>query len=103
MEEIKLTHVCTKKVDNGEIEIYKIAGYTVRKRTYSDGSRYITIDPDKLAYLPLIDCRTDMEGNILDFEIQTTSYGTLPTGEIKKMVEALETAVSVVEILKKTF
>lgn len=103
MNELKLTLTNTKTIEDKKIELYEIADYTVKVISRDCGLRWITIREGKKEYLPTIYCRDDMEGNVLGFEIQTTSYGSLPTDEIKKMVEALETAVEVAEILTKEF
>lgn len=103
MNELKLTLTNTKTVEDKKIELYEIADYTVKVVSHDCGLRWITIREHKSEYLPTIYCRDDMEGNVLGFEIQTTSYGSLPTAEIKKIVEALEMAVEVVEILTEKF
>lgn len=103
MNELKLTLTSVKNIADKKVELYEIADYTVTVVSNDCGSRWITIRENKSEYLPAIYCRDDMEGNVLGFEIQTTSYGSLPTTEIKKMVEALEMAVEVVEILTEKF
>ena len=103
MNELKLTLTSTKTAEDKKIELYEIADYTVKVVSHDCGLRWINIRERKSEYLPTIYCRDDMEGNVLGFEIQTTSYGSIPTTEIKKMVEALEMAVEVAEILTKEF
>ena len=103
MNELKLKLTSTKTVEDKKIELYEIADYTVKVVSHDCGLRWITIREHRSEYLPTIYCRDDMEGNVLGFEIQTTSYGSLPITEIKKMVEALEMAVEVAEILTKEF
>ena len=43
------------------------------------------------------------EGEILGFEVQTTSYGALPVDEVKKVIDGLNDAIEVVDILTKAF
>lgn len=100
--ELKLS--AEKSIDGRKVEIYEIGKYTVRKLIYSDGFSSIDIGRKERAdYLPEIYCRDDIEGNILDFEIQTTSYGSLSAEETQKMIAGLEEAVEVVNILTDNF
>lgn len=99
--ELKLTQ--TKTVEDRKTEIYEIAKYTVRVTTYSDGSRHIDVREKRGEYIPAIYCRTNLTGDAIGFEIQTTSYGALPLDEMGKMVQALVEATTVAEILTKEF
>lgn len=94
-----------KKVEDRKVEISTIGSYSVKVVTYPDGTNYITVRKEsREEYLPDIYCRVnDDNGDVLGFEIQTTSYGALLPEEIKKMVEALNEAVEIVEILTKHF
>lgn len=94
----------TKTVDNKQVEIYEIADYEVKVVIYEDGTKYITVREKRGEYLPRIYCRTnDDNGDILGFEIQTTSYGALSAEETAKVIDGLREAVEVVEILTKEF
>lgn len=99
--ELKLK--CTKEVEDRKLEIYDLGRYTVKVVRYADGWSYTTIERERAEYLPEIYSRTDMEGKVLGFEIQTTSYGSLPVEEIKKMIAGLNEAIEVVETLNKEF
>lgn len=99
--ELKLTE--TKNVNDKVVELYEIARYTVKVVNHEWGYKSIAVKKGIGDYLPDIYCRDDIEGNVIAFEIQTTSYGSLETEEIKKMVAGLNEAVEVVEILTKEF
>lgn len=88
-----------------KVEVYEIGSYSVKVVTYPDGSHYITVRKEVGSdYLPDIYCRVnDDNGDVLGFEIQTTSYGALLPEEIKKMIESLNEAVEIVETLEKHF
>lgn len=94
-----------KKVEDRKVEISTIGNYSVKVVTYPDSSHYITVRKEaRSEYLPDIYCRVnDDNGDVLGFEIQTTSYGALSSEEIKKMIESLNEAVEVVETLEKHF
>lgn len=94
-----------KKVEDRKVEISTIGNYSVKVVTYPDSSHYITVRKEvRSEYLPDIYCRVnDDNGDVLGFEIQTTSYGALLPEEIKKMIESLNEAVEVVETLEKHF
>lgn len=100
---MKLSLVKTAIVDDANLEVYKIADYTVHVSAYKNGRKLIIIRKKNNYYLPAIYCNDDMKGNILGFGIQTTSYGMLSTEETKKMIAALEEAVKVAEVLTKEF
>lgn len=99
--ELKLTQ--TKTVEDRKVEIYEIAKYTVRVITYNGGYRSIDIREERGEYIPAIYYRTDINGDAIGFEIQTTSYGALPIDEMSKMVQALVEATTVAGILTKEF
>ncbi len=101
--EMQLTLVETKEIGNRKRERYEIARYTVRVFTHESGYKSIDVRKGRDDYLPDIYCRTDIEGNALAFEVQTTSYGSLPADEIRKVIEGLEEAAQVAEILTAEF
>lgn len=90
------------EVDDRKVDRYEIGDYEVIARTYSWGRRVEVSTVNRERYLPDIYCRTD-GGEIVGFKVQTTSYGTLPVDEVKKVVDGLNEAIEVVEILTKAF
>lgn len=99
--ELKLVE--TFEVDGRKVARYEIGNYKVKALTYSWGRRVEVSSLSRERYLPDIYCRTDDEGETVVFEVQTTSYGALPVDEVKKVVEGLNEAIAVVEILTKSF
>ncbi len=100
---MKLSLVKTAIVDGANLEVYKIADYTVHVSAYKNGRKFIIIRKKNNYYLPVIYCNTDMQGNVIGFGIQPTSYGILSIEKTKKMIIALEEAVKVAEVLTKEF
>lgn len=87
-----------------EIVVYNIGHYKVRAVYYhSNFMNLIVLNNDGTKYLPDIFAIDDEKGNIVNFRIQTTSYGSLAVEEIEKVVALLKESISVVEILKKEF
>lgn len=104
MNELKLSLEKAKELEDGrKLSIYTIADYTVRVVDYGSFKSVSTQRTERKEFLPEIYCRDDMEGNILGFEIQTTSYGAITVEEIQKMMKALKEAVEVVKVLEKEF
>lgn len=100
--ELKLTE--TRKFDGKVLELYEIARYTVRVCTYESGYKSIDVREERADYLPTIYCITnDDNGDVLGFKIQTTSYGSLPVEEIRKVISGLEEAIQAAEILTAEF
>lgn len=93
----------TIKRERETIEIYEIGRYTVTVFTYESGYRSISVRGDGTEYLPEIYSRDDYEGNVLGFDVQTTSYGALCVDEIRKVVAGLEEATQVAKILSAEF
>lgn len=91
------------EVDGRKVDRYEIGNYKVKALTYSWGRRVEVGSVSRERYLPDIYSRTDDGGKIVGFKVQTTSYGALPVGEVKKVVDGLNEAIEVVEILTKTF
>lgn len=91
------------EVDGRKVDRYEIGDYKVKAMTYSWGRRVEVGSLNRERYLPDIYCRTDDEGEIVGFEVQTTSYGALPIEEAKKVVDGLNEAIEVVEILTDRF
>lgn len=87
-----------------KVEVYEIGNYSVKVVTYPSGAHYITVRKEVGSeYLPDIYCRDNDDGDVCGFEIQTTSYGAISAEETKKMIEALNEAVEVVNILTNKF
>lgn len=104
---MKLELVKRMAQDNAVCKIFKIADYTVEYAVYNVGTDrewktiYINSDYSK-EYLPGIHFTGKRYGETLnEFTIQTTSYGSLKPEEIKEVMKGYETALAVVEILKK--
>lgn len=81
--------------------------YTVRVHKFIDDS-YVTMDifedKDLVDYLPRIYARQNLDsGDIVDFEIQTTSYGALNPCEMHKFIVAHEYALEAVKLLAEKF
>lgn len=86
------------------LKCYELGSYEVSVITYDSGWQTISITPDReKRYLPEIYARDDLDGNVLGFHIQTTSYGAVKADQIRKVIEGLEEAVQAAEILTKEF
>lgn len=104
MKELKLSLEKTVTQDERKIEIYSIGNYTVRAMTWMDSTnQYVTVDTARGEYVPEIYCRDDIDGKVLGFEIQTSSYGAISVEEVQKMVAGLNEAVEVAKALNKEF
>ena len=101
---MELKMIEKKRVDNRMVETYEIAGYKVKKiRWFESGYERVDMGFAKGEYMPDIYTKTTDEGDLIGFEIQTTSYGALSVEETKKVVAGLTAAIEVVEILTKEF
>lgn len=100
---MKLKLTDTIKKEDKTIEVYEIGRYTVRVVTYESGFRSIDIRSRRDDYLPEIYCRDDIEGRVIGFEVQTTSYGAISPDEIRKVIAGLEEAAKVAEFLNMEF
>ena len=100
---MELNVIERKEIGDKKCETYRIGRYTVKLVRYIDGSIYIAVGKERADYLPEIYGRSNYEGTVLGFEIQTTSYGALSVEETKKMIDGLNEAIEVVEILTKEF
>lgn len=98
---LKLTDTIEK--EGRTLEVYEIGRYTVRVATYESGFRNITVRNERDDYLPEIYCRDDIEGRVLGFDVQTTSYGAISPDEIRKVIAGLEEATKVAEFLNMEF
>lgn len=101
---MKLTFVKSKDAGNVKYELYKIEDYEVIVSTYDSGYKCISVSKrERERYLPEIFCKDDFEGNILGFEIQTTSYGAMNVEDIQKVIAGYNKAIEIVEVLTKEF
>ena len=107
MMKLELIRSMTNEYETAVYNEYKIGEYTIDCCVYNAGteSQRKTIDVYKdysNRFLPEIffDGRRYGE-TVNEFRIQTTSYGSLKPEEIKEVMKGYETALAVVEILKK--
>lgn len=100
---MKLKLTDTIKKEDKTIEVYEIGRYTVRVVAYESGFRSIDVRSGRDDYLPEIYCRDDIEGRVIGFDVQTTSYGAISPDEIRKVIAGLEEAAKVAEFLDMEF
>lgn len=102
--ELKLLKTIT--ADDGTIiNNYLIGDYAISEHIHKSFTCiYTRPDMEANDFLPYIFADDEKEdGNITDFKIETTSYGTLKVEDAKRFIEAYKEAVEVVEILKDKF
>lgn len=97
--ELKLIH--TVKKETMTLKSYEIGRYAVLLIEHESGFKNVTVRGEKSDYLPEIYCEYDADGHLSEFRVQTTSYGALGAGEIKKVVAGLEEAARVAEVLNE--
>lgn len=81
-------------------------GYKIQQRFYDEEDYSITISKEfgeEYKYLPSIYSKTDGEEKIIDFEIETSSYGSLSSEEIERVISGYKIALDVVKELKEMF
>lgn len=113
---MELKFISTKKIQDYVLNMnvtkdeYKIEDYTVGVITYEKGCRLIRVWKDmnesseRKYYMPQICCREDLEtGDLIEFTIQTTSYGDLSIEDTKRMVKHIEKGIAVAEFLTEKF
>lgn len=87
--------------------VYKIGEYTVNHDVYDYVSGVtledITVNAGDDDYLPRIYYSRMYGDKVGHFEIQTTSYGSLPADKIEKVVAGYIDALEVVKALTKRF
>lgn len=86
------------------VKVYECLGYQIKEVTNNKWN-FITlsIESDK-KYNPNIVVKEDLDdGKILEFKIQTTSYGSLESNKIEKIIEGYQTALKVVKELEKKY
>lgn len=102
-----------KLVDNrNNIELYDLKnGYRVAKKPclwVTRGYMFYFLTKHDNKYLPEIYDDIDHRGKKdnekgFAFRIQTTSYGSLPTDEIQKVISGFQTALDTIQMIKDTF
>lgn len=105
MLEMKLLR--TMENEESVRKAYEIGCYVVYVTSYKNSDLfYISIHakPDASKFAPHIYLEDEMFGDkVKRFNIQTTSYGALEVKDIKKMLDAYNTAVEVVGVLERNF
>ena len=95
-----------KTVDGLTTEIYKIGKYIVRTKCVDEKRVHLEVIIDcktNTYYTPHIFVNDNLEGIMYGFTIETTSYGSLSSEEITKVIDGLREAQEVVEVLKEKF
>ena len=111
---MKLTFIehkeCREENTKYERDIYEIGNYQVIRdlSIYESGNKHerFEVRPNrKVDFLPDIYYNYSIFGddNQRDFRIQTTSYGSLPTEDIQKVIDGYKEAVEVVNVLNERF
>lgn len=100
--ELKLIE--TVENGTGKTNIYNISNCTIKETIYINGDRYITnYFNSKEKFTPDIYpvySNGGLGGEIVDFEIQTSSYGTLNIMEMRELIKAYKNAITIVMTLK---
>lgn len=86
------------------VKVYECLGYQIKEITNNKWN-FITLSIEsEKKYNPSIIVKEDLDdGKILEFKIQTTSYGSLEPNKIEKIVEGYQTALKVVKGLEKKY
>ena len=104
-----------KEYRTSKIEQYTIEGYKIKEVYYKDkegnffnGGRIDRIEVERPGrkFVPEIFVDLNLfseEFEIIDIYIQTTSYGSLPVGEIEKIVKGYQKANRVTKKLKEIY
>lgn len=100
---MKLRLIEKKNMNDKDVKIYEIGRYTVKEVTYENGCKNVEVRRRAGGYTPEIYCRDNLEGEVLGFEVQTTSYGSLQADEIRKLIIVMEEAAQAAEILTAEF
>lgn len=96
----------TKEHEGDKLYKYAAGRYQVRKVDHACGYTSIEVIPTDRSdrYLPEIYARSNIEDNApYAFEVQTTSYGALPTEELQKVIANLQEASEIAQALTKMF
>lgn len=104
-----------KEYKTSKIEQYTIEGYKIKEVYYKDkegkffnGGRIdrIEVECSGRKYMPKIFVDSSLlseEFEIIDICIQTTSYGSLPTNEVKEVIKGYQKACRVVSKLQEIY
>lgn len=106
LKKLQLEPVSKKTVDGLTTEIYKIGKYIVRTKCVDEKRVHLEVIIDcktNTYYTPHIFVNDNLEGIMYGFTIETTSYGSLSSEEITKVIDGLREAQEVVEVLKEKF
>ena len=105
MLEMKLLR--TKEDEKGTYKAYEVGCYIAYVTNHKNPEMlFISVSAklDANEYAPYIYFEETRFGEVVnEFTIQTTSYGSLDIQEIKKMLDAYNTAVEVVDVLERNF
>jgi len=91
-----------EKKDINHIKIYESENYKLRIFTYNSG--YISVDANrnevnKKDYIPALYIRQNDDNMVEEIEIETCSYGSLNSEQVKEMIEKYKIAIdSVIEL-----
>lgn len=91
--------------DGSTVNLYRIHDYDVSEHVYPDGTRlvHVTVHNTMNKYVPAIYVNDDLDGTVKGFEVQTTSYGSLPLEEINEYCSKLQAAAEIAELLTREF
>ena len=105
MKNLELKLIDEITTENKEIKYYQNQYYEIRLRKYlHTGYKSVNINRLRGYYIPAIEVIEDNDNyDIVDFRIQTTSYGALSTEQIKEITKGYEIAIATVEQLEKMF
>ncbi len=104
-----------KEYRTSKIEQYTIEGYKIKEVYYKDseGKYYnggridrIEVECSGRKYMPKIYVDTNLlkdDLEITDITIQTTSWGSLPTNEVKEVIKGYQKACRVVSKLQEIY
>lgn len=95
----------TKENERGLFLKYEVGNYLVTKAERKDGDVFFDIKKvNRGRFIPDVYVNVDYKTEeILGFDVQTTSYGTLGINELTEMIEGLQEAREVVVALEKEF
>ena len=111
MNEVKVKLLTERNIENGlSVQVYDVGGYEVAVRGQKDlpSSRIFVYIQRKSGcterYLPSLSVysREDNNANILiGIYVETTSYGSLPLGEIAHFMEAMRNGIEAARIIEQ--
>ena len=111
MNKVKVKLLTERNIENGlSVQVYDVGGYEVAVRGQKDfpSSRIFVYIQRKSGcterYLPSLSVysRENNNANILiDIYVETTSYGSLPLGEIAHFMEAMRNGIEAARIIEQ--